>query len=221
MKKLLVCMLAVVICLSLSFSALAGGFVSSPSLNNGPTLIEAETECEDCGITIEITPYSERDTLSADKRELIEKAYEQILSAANSTAFNEALKEIAKKRNIAFEKLAVSDLFDISYVHCGKHEEVSKFRIKFKSEVLKNFIVLLHYNGTDWTEMTDAKVNGDYLTFTASDFSPFAIVVDTSVATGGDNTTGDRFPWEYVAIMGGAATACIVCIIIYKKRVSE
>ena len=97
MKKALSVVLALVMCLafSLSVAAAPGSFVSSPSGNQAPQLIEGKNESEDCEAGIVITPYSERDTLSEEKRELMENVYDMIVEAADVGDLNGAIETLA------------------------------------------------------------------------------------------------------------------------------
>ena len=222
MKKALSVVLALVLCLTFTMSAAAapGVFLSSPSGNPAPQLIEGVNEDEDCEAKIVITPYSERDTLPAEKRELMEKVYDMILDAEHIGELNSAIEALAKKKGIPVESLAVSDLFDVSYYNCADadHEEHGYFRIKFKADTLKNFVGLLHYTGNKWELVEGAKVEGNvYLTFRVDDLSPFAIVVNTGVDAG-DNQTGEEFPWIYVVGMAVSAVGFGAALYVYKRK---
>ena len=220
MKKVLSVVLALIMCLALTMSAAAapGNFVSSPSGNSAPQLIEGVNEDEDCEAKLVITPYSERDTLPAEKRELMEKVYDIIVDAEHVGELNSAVENLAEKKGVPVESLAVSDLFDISYYNCTDHEEHGFFRIKFKTETLKNFVGLFHYNGNKWELVEGAKVEDNvYLTFKVDEFSPFAIVVNTGVDAG-DNQTGEEFPWIYVVVMAVAAVGFGAVLYVYKKK---
>lgn len=220
MKKALSVVVALIMCLALTMSAAAapGSFVSSPSGNPAPELIEGVNEDENCEAKNVITPYSERDKLSDEKREFMEKVYDQIVESANVGELNKDIENLAKEKGIAVENLAVSDLFDISYYNCENHEEHSYFKIKFKAETLKNFVGLLHYTGDKWELIEGTQVDdGIYLTFKVDSLSPFAIVVNTGVDAG-DNQTGQSFPWIYVVLMAVAAIGFGVAVYAYKKK---
>lgn len=220
MKKVLTLVLALVMCLALTMSAAAApiSFVSSPSSNPAPTLVEGVNEDEDCEAKLVITSYSDRDTLPADKRELMEKVYDMIVGEENAGELNAAVETLANSKDVPVGSLAVSDLFDIDHHNCEDHEDHGFFKIKFKAESLKNFVGLLHYTGNKWELVEGAKVdNNGYLTFRVEDFSPFAIVVNTGVDAG-DNQTGEKFPWGYVVAMAVAAVGFGVVLFVYKKK---
>ena len=92
MKKLLAICLTIVMLMSFSVIAFAApdNFVSSPSGQSAPEIIDFSVESEDCYADLIITPYSERDDLPEEIREQFEKAYEQIVSATDLTAFSSA-----------------------------------------------------------------------------------------------------------------------------------
>ena len=81
--------------------------------------------------------------------------------------------------------------------------------------------MLLHYKHNEWDMVEDAKVSADgtKLTFKVKDFSPFAIVVDTSVKTD-KPTTGDTFNlnlWGAVLAVSTVSLA-VVLFLGYKRK---
>lgn len=193
-----------------SVSAAPSNFVESPSAGKPVQLQSFEVDSEDCTMDLVLTNYSERNTLSAAAREKLEGAYGAIVNATDLTALNTDLKNLASKNKIPAEKLAVSDLFDLSYVGCADHDDHGYVTVKFKAETLKNFVGLLHKNGDKWELISDAKASGDTLTFKVDDFSPFAIVVNTDPNGSGTPETGDSFPWLYVVMLVVSGTGLAV-----------
>lgn len=194
MKKILAIVLAVILVVSAGALAFAqGGFVSSPSGNSAPTIIDIIYEEDSCMPRVVITPYSEREDLEEDAESDMDEAYKEIYSNEDLTKIFPGLKEVSVKlgKNAAY--FAVSDLFDISVHHNLPHNFCGVITIKLRAETLKNFVALMHRdkNG-NWEMIQDAVVNYEdsTLSFTARDFSPFAIVVDTSAQplpdTGGE-----------------------------------
>lgn len=227
MKKLLVLCLAVILVCSLGFTTFAAGFVESPSNNDAPVVVEDETsnETEECTAKIVITPYSERDDLPAQEKAWLEEAYKQISDSLDIANLSDELKNYCNKEGIDTKNLAVSDLFDIYYEGCTAHEgdDHGYFTITFKAETLAKFVALLHYKHNDWDMVEDAKVSADgtKLTFKVKDFSPFAIVVDTSVKTD-KPTTGDTFNmnlWVTILAVSSISLAAVLFLGFKRKRV--
>ena len=222
MKKVFSIVLALVLTLALSVSVCAapGQFVNSPSNNDAPTIISFERNNEECTGELIITPYSQRATLPAELKTLIEKAYSDIASSKDLTTLNKDLADLAAAQKIAGPDLRVSDLFDIRYEGCKDHDETHTFTIVLGAETLHRFVGLLHMNlNGEWELIKNAKVtdNGETLTFTVSDFSPFAIVVDTSDIEGDSPQTGVKNIAIYGSLMLVSAMAIVVLVVKGKK----
>lgn len=218
MKRILALCLTLVMVFALSVPAFAGpgAFVSSPSGNSAPELYEYSNSDHNCTAVLVITAYADRHTLDDATREKLEKAYSDIANSTDLTTLNSDLAALTQKMGIDGKKLAVSDLFDISYHSCPSHSEHGSFTITIKPEVLKNFVGILHLNGDNWELIEDAKVEGELLTFVVDELSPFAIVVDTSAeppVTGDFSNIG-----FYVAAMAISAAALLVVVLKLKKR---
>lgn len=217
MKKVLTIVLSIIFVLSLSVNALAanGNFLESPSRNPAPQLIDLSLP-EGCTIEVVITPYADRNSMDDNKVDDIEGAYAVLREADDITALNEQFKEFIKNKGIDSKNLAVSDLFDISYYGCLVHAPHNLFTFTIKADTLKNFVGLLHFHNGEWDFVDNAKLNDDgSLTFTVTDFSPFAIVVDTGAQ---DTPTGDITPWIFVALIVATAAALTVVTYNYKKE---
>ncbi len=196
MKKIMTVCLALVMLLSMSLTAFAvdGGFLESPSLNLAPRLRSFTVDSEECEAEIIITPYSQRHTLDEESQDEIEAAYDEIKASDDLTVLNADLAALAASLGIAGTDLAVSDLFDMDYINCNHvthRDEHGNFRITLEADTLANFVGLLHRNKGTWELVRGAVANGDTLSFSIDDFSPFAIVVDTSDVGSGDEQPGD------------------------------
>lgn len=224
MKKVLAICLMMVMVVSMSVTAFAapGGFVSSPSGNPAPTVEKFDPENDGCTAKLVITPYAERNTLPDDLKALIEKAYASIAESDDLTKLNSDLASLVASKGIAADKLAVSDLFDARITDCDVHEGHMNFDITLKADTLKKFVGLLHMNKNgEWELVTDAKVTntGEHLEFSIDSFSPFAIVVDTTVEGGDAPQTGDNSMIHiYVILMAVSALALVVILIKNKKQ---
>lgn len=189
MKKVMAVILTLIMVLSLSMIAFAapGDFIESPSGQQAPVIVEYENESEDCTAKLILTSYADRASMPADLRANFEKAYGIIAGTTDLSTLNSGVADYAKKVGAKVSDLAISDLFDLRYEDCNNHNPHGNFRIVVEPETLKRFVCLLHYYNGEWTIVSDAHVthDGQYLEFTAKEFSPFAIVVNT-----GDGTTG-------------------------------
>lgn len=218
MKKLLAVSLAVILVFSFGFTTFANGFVQSPSNNSAPVVDKTETKNETAGCTaeIEITPYSDRDELPAELKKQMENVYKKVSEATDISTLSTELKTFCDKNKINTKDLAVSDLFDIAYEGCTAHDGHGQFTITLKAETLKNFVALLHYDGTKFEVVDGAKVSADgtKLTFKIDDFSPFAIVVNTK-----GTATGDSFNLGlWIAILSASVVALAAVAFIGFKR---
>ncbi len=222
MKKLLALflMMTMLVLASATVFAENGGFYESAS-RPGPEIVEGENEDEDCEADLIITSWADRFNLPEDIRLKMEEAYASILNCTDLTKLCEDLAKLAKKLKIPASNLAVSDLFDISYINCGTHDEHGYFDIVLKAETLNKFVALLHLNGEKWELVKDAQVkdlNGEkHLYFSIDDFSPFAIIVNTGEETEDPGKPGDtsNVP-AYIIIM--TVSALSIAVIAYKSK---
>ena len=218
MKKILVVCMFVALAMALSLSVAAnsaGGFVSSPSGNDAPVLddFKPETPCE---VEVLITSYSDRNTLPEEKREDMEQAYAEIAAGTPLTEMLPALGEQAAAENIPAENLAVSELFDLSFVDCEIHEG-HIIEITIQPQTLDNFVGLMYLEDDEWKLVDPATVaiNGKLLTFTTDADVPYAIVVNTQATAPAEEADGNDL-WVHAVIISTSATA--MGIVAFKNR---
>ncbi len=224
MKKFLAVVFAVIMVVSAGVIAFAqGGFVSSPSVNPAPVIIEVVYDEGSCEPKIVITPYSERDTLDEKREEDIEDAYDEIAANEDLTNLCEALETVAAEKGVPVENLAISDLFDVTAYHNGNdHEYCGTIRVTLASETIKNFVALLHRNKQDsWEVVSDVIVhaNENAIEFSARDFSPFAVVVD--ISKGHLPNTGEAILIPAIAMFVSAISLVVVLFNIKKSKKQE
>lgn len=219
MKKTMVILLALVLALSLPITAMAaGGFVSSPSVNDGPKLEDYSFDSEDCDGEIVVTPYSDRDQLPDSERQDLEDARDEIEDSKDLTDLCDGLDDAAKDKGVNKKKLSVSDLFHVGLEGCDDHEDHGSFRVKLTTEQTKNFVALMKRVNGKWQLVPNAKVSGDHLLFTSGDFGPYAIVVNTGAGNVQAPQTGDAFPWLYVVLMVVSAAGLVALFVGFKKK---
>lgn len=212
MKKLVALCLTLVLALSLSVSAFAanGAFISSPSANKAPELVDTDPE-------IKVTPYADRDDLADLDTEEMEEAYRQIANVIENNAFSQALKELAKELGKAASELSVSDLFHVN-VDDATPDEQGGYTITIKLEDLENFIGLMQFNGTEWknVEIISIDKENGTVTFRVTESGPIAVIVDNGT---GSSTppTGDN-AMMYLGVCLVAAAGLVVVLVNSKKK---
>ena len=220
MKKVLVFCLTLVMIFTMSISAMAAGFVSSPSNNPAPTITDFSNESEDCESNLVITPFGDRDSLPDDERDYMEDAYDSISSSDDLTDLNDELKELAKDKDIKGSNLSVSDLFHIGMTNCDAHSGHGKFNIKLDADTLGNFVALLRFDGENWHFVKDASIVNGELVFSSKDLGNFAIVVNT--AAGGAPQTGDNSNiYLWIMLFAGSALVAVGVLFVLNKKKHE
>lgn len=220
MKKILAICLAVILVVSAGVLAFAqGGFVSSPSGNDAPTIVEIIYEDGSCKPKVIVTPYSESEDLEDEKEDDMNEAYDEISMNADLSKLCPALKDISVAIGVNHLRFAVSDLFDVSVYHNLPHDFCGKITIKLSAETLKNFVALMHRNAQGvWEIVPDVVVDhaNQTITFSAKDFSPYAIVVDKD-ATSLPNT-GSMLYIPAIAMVVSAISLVAVLVSLKKKK---
>lgn len=210
MKKLISCLLVVLLLASLSVAAFADGFVGSVVRGKSPVLIDFEMENnEDGGCGILITPWDERETLP-DKGKELEEAYEELLNMKNLADANEKLAEAAGDQTIA-----VSEMFD-ARLTCD-HDYHLPAAIKVRSDSLDGFVGLIMRVNDEWL-WVEAEVEGDEMTFHVDELCPFAII---GAATPSSVNTGETVPYGFIAGTVVFATAAAWLFIKSRKAKAE
>ncbi len=219
MKKISSIFFAIVMVFTMVTTAFAapGAFISSPSKNDNPVLVEWGNESDGCAAGVKITAYKDRDEASEYIRNMLEKAYKIITECDDLTTLCKDFADYAEKLGLTGKDLAVSDLFDLSYGGCDAHDEHGKFTIKLTAKTLDNFVGLLHYNDGEWEFIENAKVleDGETLEFVIDDFSPFAVVVnagDAPVSTDAEPSI------NYIPLIIIACCVVLFIIIVVVKR---
>ncbi|MGN1478477.1 MAG: hypothetical protein ACI4XH_01815 [Acutalibacteraceae bacterium] len=233
MKKVMAVILSLIMVLSLSMIAFAapGEFIESPSGKQAPVIVEYENESADCTARLILTPYADRASMPDDLRLNFEKAYGIIAGTTDLSTLNGGIVDYAKKVGAKVSDLAISDFFDLRYEDCNNHNPHGSFRIVVEPETLKRFVCLLHYYNGEWTIVSDAHVthDGQYLEFTAKEFSPFAIVVNTGDGTTGGSgnenpvspNTDDNNPVIICSAIMAVSACGIIAVLVTGKRKSR
>ncbi len=218
MKKITALLLMVAMVFTLSVTAFAS-FVSSPSANLAPEVLEFETQTKGCSAYLKVTSYADRNNLSDEEIELLEKAYGQIAGTESNKTLGEAMKKIAEEKGFNAEDLSVSDLFFISYEGCETHEmdDHKGFKITLKADTVGNLAGLLYFDGETWKsiEILEYDAENGTVTFIVDAIGCFAFVVDKySAPNTGDSS--NAFAWMIVALFGVVSTC--LCTLPKKCR---
>ena len=207
--------LVMVLMMGLTASA---AFVSSPSNNRAPTIVDFECEDENCTAKLKVTPYSDRYSLSEEEWKILEEAYKRISGEKDDPKLAEILKKIADEKGIDVSDLSISDLFHIGYEDCEKHiEEGHKgFKITLKADTIDNLVGVLHFDGENWTIVKILSYDAEKGTVTifTENLGCFAFVVQKYIAP----NTGDTsmaFVWF---VLAAACSMAAICVVVPKKK---
>lgn len=184
-----------------------------------------------------ITPVAKKqDAPTAGITQNLDRAETQIKRAEELTDLTPDLREAldeAKQdalassaiQNVRIDDLAVSDLFDVTYLVNGKETPIgegNKITFTIKTNLTKDetFFVMHNYKDNEWEMVEDVKLadNGN-LTITVDSLSPFAIIVDKTAYLTPDPAgpsspkTGEMPNYAYlastVALLTCAAFLCM------------
>ena len=219
MKKVFAICLALIMVLTLNVTVFAANnFVESPSNNRAPIIVDCENEDEDCSASIVVTPFGDRDNLTDEERQELQDAYDQIVNSDKLTDMFSGAEDLLTPGMLETD-LTISDLFHIYYDNCGSHESHGKFDITLSTDTLKGFVGLIQFVDGEWQIVTDAKVDGNKLSFTADKLSTYAIVVDKTKAESKSPTTGAPTA-TYLAVAAAFAVVCVatVTVVATKKK---
>ena len=216
MKKILSVILAVVLVFALGVTVMANSN-QLPSPMGGSPRLSSFTVDGDCDATIIVTPYAYKNTLPSELLSMMDKAYAILLAAEDLNELIPGIKELAEEKGIDPATVGVNEIFDIRYEGCYAENDHNGFTITLDSDAFKGFVALVHYHGTSW-EIIEATVSGNTITFYASDFSPFAIVVDT---TGESPKTGDSVMIISTIVLSVSVIALGVVTFKRKKQIAQ
>lgn len=230
MKKVLVLCLTVALIATMSVSAFANSiFVKSPSTNQAPVIEEVIKDSEDCTAEVVVTPFSDRDKLPEEKKEVLENLYEAIVNITKpdeeivnevvvqvKNEVKEIIKQVSEDKKIKEEVIAVSDIFNVSHHGCVDHDHHDGFTVRLKAETLKNFISLLHFENGKWEVVKDVTINKNgTITFKGEMEGSYAVLVDSSKLP---SDTGDNSNIALWAMILSASALAIVLVALKKKR---
>ncbi len=224
MKKSFAVLLSILMIFVMGITAMAApnNFVGSPSGNKYPEIVDGGLIEDESSVEIIVKPYADRFNLDDESRKQLEDAYDIIVDTPDLTDLNVDLKNKANTMGIDSNDIDVSDLFDVDYSDNETNEEYGEYKLRLKSDVLENFVGLLHFDGNNWTMIDNATIDEDgYLVYSTDKTGSFAIVVNTfedGSSSGNGPQTGDDFHWWiYIALMAVSAVALVIIALKLKK----
>lgn len=207
MKKFLMALLTVLLCLSLTAPAFAAEFTPSVEAKPAPelsTVVDSEGNAQTAIVTdasgneveipddieLTVTSTAEKDESPvAEIQEMLKRAEEQIRNAADLGELTADLAPALEKAKETLQDLVVQDLFDVSFVKDGKTleqllQEGQSVTFALQTNLTDKdlFFVLHNYSGSDWEVVENVELRNDgVLKITLDGLSPVAIVTDGAV----------------------------------------
>ena len=168
MKKVLSCLLAVLLLASLSISAFAAEVPSVEAEKLAPVVSEAkDADDNDVSGGIVITDYEDKDTLPEEAQKQLDAAYDALEDLAALVEGNDDLKELLDGKEVDCEAL-----FDISVVG----DEI-KLPVNLKLELANpdNFAALLHFVDGEAT-LVETELDDELLSMVLEEVGAYAVL---------------------------------------------
>ena len=227
MKKFLMLAVAVLMIASLSITVCAeggnGSFVSSPSANRTPMIVDGSNENESCNINegnaadaIVIVAYADREILPDGGREM-ESAYATIAGTEDLGELGDEVAELAQLYRVKGEKLAVTDLFEMHHEECIEvwHGDFSLQIVPQNHQLVDNFAGVMHYRDGKWSVIDSTVDDQGVITMSIEDLEgPYAIVVHDG---SGMSPQESAFMGAGLSVVAGVL-ALILIAIVFRKR---
>ena len=163
-------------------TASAAEFFQSPTGEFAPEIKDFKNDDKDCTAILKLTPFEKRDRLEDYELAAFEDAYDSIVDTADITTLNEDFAALVKELGLDPTQVAVSELFNLSVSNCDEHDDHNESTVKLEINSVDTFVALLQYVDDEWVLVKNVKVNNtkSLLTFNTVEFTPYAIVLDTS-----------------------------------------
>jgi len=214
MKKFLtsVLVLIMIACVSISAFADMGGFTESPSKKKAPELVSGSNSSADCTAELIITAYADRNDLSTEHIQAIERAYTLIRGTQNLGTLHHDIALMAYANGVESDALTVSDLFNMHATNCNHHDGHGHFDVVLAPETLENFVCLVYFDGESWHVVESAEVtnNGEHLEFDAEQLGAYAIIVSKEAT----NPIRDEEGGPNVGVIVGVSVASLAVLIV-------
>lgn len=223
MKKVISCLLVLVLCLSASVTVMADSveFVPSITYKPAPEVVATMPEGhEDC---IVVTPVSDEDAEEL-KGLYSELTGDGVKLSEECPDLNDMVSE-ALGENKTADDLVVRDLFHIG-ADCDELDEYMNadgtVKVTFASTVAEGESVFaMMYADGAWKAIDATNNNDGTITVAVKEWGSVAIMVPASVGSDDTQTgeTSDTILW--VTVMGVALVAMVLSVVLYRRRASE
>lgn len=227
MKKFLMLAIAVLMIASLSITVCAegnGSFVSSPSANRTPMIVEGSNENEACNInegnaadSIVIVAYADREILPDGGAEM-EAAYVTIAGTEDLGELGSEVEELAALYRVDGEKLAVTDLFEMHHEGCAEawHGNFDLQIVPQNHQLVDNFAGVIHFRDGKWSVIDSSVDEQGVITMSIEDLEgPYAIVVHDG---SGMSPQESAFMAAGLSIVAGALSLILVGVVFHKRE---
>lgn len=231
MKKIICCLVALLLCVSMTCAAAATEFVPSIDAKDHPEIVpgedgsigviyNGETEIDRVGIDcLIITPVSKVDTsteIPEDARAILKDVYAKLLDGSMVLPYEKI------DSSLRADAMVIRDLFDATFV-CGEHPEMLApegvvLELTFDLGVdADEQVYVMTYNDGEWNPIVSVTNNGDgTVTCVFEHLCPVAFSV---VSDNWSPVTGIMDPMMllWVALMVASAAA-LVLVIAQRRR---
>lgn len=252
-KKIITMLLAVTLVMAMSIPAMAAEF--TPSVENKPApevVTQTDSNGNECVAIIYdadgneivgvpegyliVTPVAASEMPSAEIKENLEAAYEQLQSVSSLTELSSDLEVVIKEvsLDLAIDDLVIRDLFDVTVLGTYAEylsQEGNYISIRFKLSVDADSLAAVLHNieGTTWETVSNDRItrNKDYTADVVFyELSPVAFLFDAGKLSVDPNApdspqTGEPESNTMAWVVAGVVIVAAVAYGVVKKRSSQ
>ena len=252
-KKIITMLLAITLVMAMSVPAMAAEFTPSVESKPAPEVVtQTDSNGNECAAIIYdangneivgvptgdliVTPVSASDAPTAEIREKLEAAYEQLQSVRTLTELSNDLETVIKEysSDITVDDLVVRDLFDVTVLgtyaeYLSQEGNSITIRFKLTADADSLAAVLHNMEGTTWETVTNDRItrNSDYTADVVFyDLSPVAFLFDAGKLSVDPNApdspqTGEPESNAMVWVVAGVVFVAAAAYGIVRKRSSQ
>lgn len=227
MKKLISCLLVLVLCLSMACAVTAAenDFVPSITYKPAPELKPIEGH-EDCIIITPVSDAEKSDKIPEDAKRLLLKLYDDILKDKEDFSEVSGLLKLIKEKlgeDKTTNDLVVRDLFDVTAL-CDDLKTDLPIKLTFNGTFKPDdFVAVVVYQDGKWV-LADSVINEDgSITATFNTYGPVAFLVPGEKNEAeGPTGTGDTTNFVLWSVMATLSLMAIVLLFVgYRRNTRE